>query len=169
VKRLLLALFVLATGLIAAESAKPNIVFILCDDLGINDLHCYGRPDHRTPHLDGLARAGMRFTSAYAAQPICSPSRAAILTGKSPARLHLTTYLPGRPNSPAQKLLHPNIQHQIPLQEKTIPRYFKEAGYTTAAIGKWHVGPLQLGQVDHGLHVLLGIIFLAGGLFTKKT
>ena len=80
----------------AAGPPLPNIVFILCDDLGINDLYRYGRQDHRTPHLDRLATQGTRFTSAYCAQPICSPSRAAILTGKAPARLHLTTFLPGR-------------------------------------------------------------------------
>ena len=88
-------------------AAKPNILFILCDDLGINDLHCYGRQDHHTPNLDRLAGQGMRFTSAYCAQPICSPSRAAILTGKTPARLHLTTFLPGRPDCVSQKVLHP--------------------------------------------------------------
>ena len=87
--------------------ARPNILFILCDDLGINDLHCYGRQDHHTPNLDRLAQQSMRFTSAYCAQPICSPSRAAILTGKTPARLHLTTYLPGRPDAASQKVLHP--------------------------------------------------------------
>src|SRR5688572_16451923 len=105
-KRLAFLLLSITAGLaFAASPAKPNIVFILCDDLGVNDLHCYGRADHRTPQLDQLAREGMRFTSAYAAQSICSPSRAAILTAKTPARLHLTTYLPGRPDSAAQKLL----------------------------------------------------------------
>src|SRR5438045_4075937 len=86
---------------------KPNIVFILTDDLGINDLGCYGRKEHRTPNIDKLAGEGMRFTCHYCAEPICSPARAAILTGKSPARLHLTTFLPGRPDCPSQKLLHP--------------------------------------------------------------
>ncbi len=132
----------------AADS--PNIVFILCDDLGINDLHCYGREGHRTPHLDRLASQGTRFTSAYAAQPICSPSRAAILTGKAPARLHLTTYLPGRPNRTSQKLLHPEIEMQVGLGEKMLPRYFKEAGYVTASIGKWHVGGNGFGPLEHG-------------------
>src|SRR5690349_8859595 len=93
-----------------AAETKPNVLFVLCDDLGINDLHCYGRQDHHTPNLDKLAEQGMRFTSAYCAQAICSPSRAAILTGKTPARLHLTTFLPGRGNATSQKLLHPEIE-----------------------------------------------------------
>ena len=133
--------------------ARPNILFILCDDLGINDLHCYGRQDHHTPNLDRLAQQGMRFTSAYCAQPICSPSRAAILTGKTPARLHLTTYLPGRPNAASQKVLHPEIEMQVPLEEKMICNYLKEAGYATAAIGKWHVGGRGFGPLEHGFDI----------------
>src|SRR5438067_700167 len=93
----------------ASPQPQPNIVFILADDLGVNDLGCYGRKEHDTPHLDHLAAQGMRFTTAYCAQSVCSPTRAAILTGKSPARLHLTTFLPGRPDAPSQKLLHPRI------------------------------------------------------------
>lgn len=129
---------------------KPNVVFILCDDLGVNDLHCYGRMDHHTPNLDRLAGQGMRFTTAYCAQPICSPSRAAILTGKTPARLHLTTYLPGRPDCVSQKVLHPEIEMQVPLSEKMLPQYFKEAGYVCGAFGKWHVGGDGFGPREHG-------------------
>lgn len=135
------------------EKRPPNIVFILCDDLGVNDLHCYGRQDHRTPHLDKLAGQGTRFTSAYCGQPICSPSRAALLTGKNPARLHLTTYLPGRPDCAAQKVLHPEIEMQVPLAEKTMPRYFKPAGYACGAFGKWHVGGKGFGPLEHGFDV----------------
>ena len=136
-----------------ADSAavnRPNIVFILCDDLGIKDLHCYGREDHHTPNLDRLARQGVRFTSAYCAQPICSPSRAAILTGKTPARLHLTTYLPGRPDCISQKVLQPEMEMQVPLSEKMLPQYFKDAGYVCGAFGKWHVGGAGFGPVEHG-------------------
>src|ERR1700761_5649735 len=89
---MLLALPALAKG---AEGGppRPNIVLILADDLGINDLACYGRKEHQTPNLDRLAEEGMRFTCAYTAQSICSPSRAALMTGKCPARLNLTNFL----------------------------------------------------------------------------
>jgi arylsulfatase A len=132
----------------------PNIVFILADDLGINDLSSYGRKDQSTPHLDRLASQGMRFTSAYCAQPICSPSRLAIMTGKHPARLHLTTYLPGRPDAPSQKLLNPVIRQQLPLEEKTVAEYLKDAGYTTACIGKWHLGGANFGPAKQGFDVV---------------
>src|ERR1700712_3311735 len=96
---------------IAAER-KPNVVLILADDLGWADLGCYGSKFHKTPHLDELAKQSRRFTQAYAAAPICSPSRAAILTGKCPARLHLTDWLPGRADQPSQKLLRPVIRQR---------------------------------------------------------
>ncbi|HKX60210.1 MAG TPA: sulfatase-like hydrolase/transferase, partial [Verrucomicrobiae bacterium] len=87
----------------AAETAvRPNIVFILMDDLGWADLACTGSAFHRTPHLDRMAHEGMRFSAAYAAGPVCSPTRAALLTGQSPARLHLTDWLPGRGDRPDQ-------------------------------------------------------------------
>lgn len=141
-------------GAAAPQGGRPpNILFILCDDLGINDLHCYGRQDHHTPNLDRLAEQGMRFTSAYCAQPICSPSRAALLTGKAPARLHLTTFLPGRPDCVSQKVLHPEIRMEVPLTEKMLPRYFKAAGYVSAALGKWHVGGQGFGPLEHGFDV----------------
>jgi arylsulfatase A-like enzyme len=140
-------------GGLAAEPTKPNILFILTDDLGINDLACYGRREHRTPHLDRLAAQGTRFTSAYCAQPICSPSRAAILTGKTPARLHLTTYLPGRPDCASQRLLHPRIRQEVPLEEKMLPEYLKEAGYATGCFGKWHVGGKGFGPLEQGFDV----------------
>src|SRR5436190_20805683 len=125
--RLLLALFLLAIH--ASGAGKPNIVLIFADDLGVNDLACYGRKDHTTPNLDRLASEGMRFTCAYTAQPICSPSRAALMTGKHPARLHLTNFLAGRADAPSQKLLQPRIEGQLPLEEVTIAELLKEAGY----------------------------------------
>lgn len=130
--------------------ARPNIILILADDLGINDLGCYGRKDHRTPHLDRLASEGLRFTSFYCAQPICSPSRAAIMTGRAPARLRLTTYLPGRPDSPAQRVLHPKMRMELPVEEETLGDLFKRAGYATAAVGKWHLGGKGFGPKEQG-------------------
>ncbi len=132
------------------SSTPPNIIFILADDLGIYDLACYGRADHHTPHLDRLASQGVRFSSAYCDLPLCSPTRAAILTGRSSARLHLTTFLPGRPDTPSQKLLQPKIVAQLPIEEKTLPEYLKEAGYTTACVGKWHLGGKGAGPADQG-------------------
>jgi len=134
----------------AARAARPNIVFILADDLGINDLASYGRRDHRTPRLDQLAREGTRFTSAYVAQPICSPSRAAIMTGKAPARLHLTTYLPGRSDAPSQRLLHPLIAPRLQLPERTLGEHFRDAGYATGYVGKWHLGGQGFLPTDQG-------------------
>jgi len=142
-------------GLVIGSSAatRPNIIFILADDLGINDLACYGRKEHHTPNLDRLAAQGTRFTSAYCAQPICSPSRAAIMTGKAPARLHLTTYLPGRPDCVSQKLLHPVMRQQLPLEEKTVAEHLKGAGYATACIGKWHLGGKEFSPTNQGFDV----------------
>jgi arylsulfatase A len=139
----------------AASSAqepgrKPNIVFILADDLGINDLGCYGRKDQPTPNLDKLAKQGLRFTSAYAAASICSPTRAAILTGKAPARLKLTTFLPGRPDAVSQLLLHPAIAQQLPGDARTIAELLRAAGYTSACIGKWHLGGKGAPPTDRG-------------------
>jgi arylsulfatase A len=134
----------------AAAETRPNIVLIFADDLGINDLSCYGRQDQSTPRLDRMAAEGVRFTSGYCSQSICSPSRAGILTGKHPARLHITTFLPGRADARSQKLLHPKIAMQLPLAEKTLAEYLKDAGYATACIGKWHLGGAGFGPAEQG-------------------
>ena len=135
------------------RSRPPNIVLILADDLGINDLGCYGRADHRTPHLDRLASQGLRFTSAYASAPVCSPSRTSLLTGKHPARVHLTTFLAGRRDAPSQKLLHPKMRMELPLEEMTLAEALKPAGYGTACIGKWHLGGEGFGPLQQGFDV----------------
>ncbi len=127
----------------------PNLVVILADDLGINDLSCYGRKDQPTPHLDQLARQGARFTNAYA-QPVCSPTRAELMTGRAAARLHLTTFLPGRGDAPSQLLLHPTIEQQLPRGEKTIAELLHNAGYATACLGKWHLGNTGSLPTDRG-------------------
>jgi arylsulfatase A-like enzyme len=145
--RFLIALLVCVAAARAAD--QPNIIFVFADDLGINDLHCYGRAEHHTPNIDRLAEQGMRFTDAYA-QPVCSPSRAALLTGKNPARLHITNYLPGRANARSQKVLQPIIEGQLPLEEVTLAEVLREAGYVSACIGKWHLGGAGFGPKEQG-------------------
>ena len=122
----------------AASTNKPNIVFILADDLGQHQLGCYGSRFYETPNIDRLAKQGMRFTDAYAACPVCSPTRASIMTGKYPARLHLTDYIPG--GSPSnKKLVTPRWTKRLPLEEVTIAESLKSRGYVTGHFGKWHL------------------------------
>jgi arylsulfatase A-like enzyme len=135
----------------AAEPApRLNVIVILADDLGWADLGCYGSTYHKTPHLDRLAAAGARFTHAYAAAPVCSPTRAALMTGKYPARLNLTDWLPGRPDRPDQKLLRPVINQELPASEVTLAAALKAAGYATGHVGKWHLGGTGAGPLQRG-------------------
>jgi arylsulfatase A-like enzyme len=139
--RLALPLLALAAAVphATAADARPNVVLVLVDDLGWTDLGCYGSDLYRTPHADRLARDGMRFTHAYSACCVCSPTRAAVLTGKYPARLHVTDWIPGLP--PANpRLLEPDWTKHLPAGEVTIARALKDAGYATACVGKWHLG-----------------------------
>ncbi len=124
-----------------AAARPPNIVFILADDLGWRDLSCYGSAVHRTPHLDRLAGEGMRFTSGYAAAPICSASRSAILTGRSPARLQFEFVTKARPGRQSWEtaLQTPDYTLDLPLEERTVGEVLGEAGYATGFFGKWHV------------------------------
>ena len=147
--RLWFALWASLAALGAAED-RPNIVILLADDLGINDLACYGRKEHPTPHLDRLATEGTRFTSAYAAASVCSASRAALLTGQSPARLGITTFLPGRPERSSHRLIAPAQNQTLPAGVKTLADLLKPAGYASAAVGKWHLGGKGQSPTEHG-------------------
>ena len=138
----------------AAE--RLNVVIILADDLGWADLGCYGSKYHKTPHLDKFATDSARFTQAYAACSVCSPTRAALLTGKYPARLNLTDWLPGRPDRPDQKLLRPVINQELPATEQTLAALLKTAGYTTGHIGKWHLGGKNAGPQQRGFDSNIG-------------
>ena len=121
------------------QAPPPNIIFILLDDLGWTDLACCGSDLYETPNIDLLARRGVRFTDAYSACTVCSPTRAAVMTGKYPARLHVTDWIHGhkRPNAP---LSIPGWTEYLPLEETTIAEALKLAGYATCHIGKWHLG-----------------------------
>lgn len=128
-------------GQAATPAAKPNFVFLLVDDLGWGDLGCFGSTFHETPNIDKLCADGMKFTRAYSACTVCSPSRAAILTGRSPARLHLTDWIPGHRN-PAAKLAVPDWKMYIDNDRITLPEALKEeGGYISQFIGKWHLMP----------------------------
>jgi arylsulfatase A-like enzyme len=117
-----------------ASARRPNIIFILADDLGWTELGCYGNTFNETPNLDKLAAQGTRFTDAYASAPVCSPYRAALMTGQYPARVGITDYL------------RPNDENHLSTDHITIAEMLKRTGYTTGLIGKWHL----TGYANHG-------------------
>ena len=160
------SLLLLPVGAFSAERAVlPNFVFILADDLGWKDLGCYGSSFYETPHLDRLAKEGMRFSDAYAAAPLCSATRASILSGWAPARQHLHAVTPESKETARSThdytswkdeaqhtfpkiypLTIPKQLGQFPLERTTFAERLKEKGYVTSFIGKWHLGP-DLGQL----------------------
>jgi arylsulfatase A-like enzyme len=127
----------------------PNFVFFLIDDLGGTDVGCFASSFYETPNIDRLAAQGMKFTDAYAACPVCSPTRASIMTGKYPARLGITQWI-GGPNEPTEYL------HYMPLEEATIAETLKEAGYVTGFVGKWHLGDRPYYPDKQGFDVNIG-------------
>jgi arylsulfatase A-like enzyme len=137
---------------------KPNVIFILIDDLGWRDLGCYGSPFYETPQIDRLSVEGMRFTDAYAAAPVCSPTRASILSGKYPATVGVTDWIDwGGFVHPARGRLidAPYIDH-LPLREYSLPKALKAAGYHTWHVGKWHLGSAAYYPDQQGFDVNIG-------------
>ncbi len=144
------ALIAGGTPTLAADTAKPNVIFILCDDLGWRDVGCFGSTFHETPHIDRLAARGVRFTQAYAASPLCSPTRSSILTGLYPARIGITSpscHLPQvqlekklQAAPPTVKVQGANSLTRLKTEYVTLAETMRDAGYATAHFGKWHLG-----------------------------
>ncbi len=150
----------------APPSPPPNILFILADDLGWGDLSCYGRPDYQTPNLDRLAAQGMRFTNAYSAAPVCTPTRVAFQTGRYPARLPVGLEEPITQRSQLGERVK---TVGIPLEHPTVSSLIKAQGYDTALVGKWHLGYLPyFGPLKAGYDEFFGIMSGAVDHFTHK-
>ena len=145
-----------------ALAAQPNFVFILVDDLGKMDLGCEGSKFYETPNIDRLANMSLRFENGYSSCQVCSPSRAAIQTGKTPARVQITDYIsPTGRNQPEQwgrntKLLPASFRLDLDLQETTIAEALKAKGYNTYFAGKWHLGNEGHWPTDQGYDVNIG-------------
>lgn len=157
--RLILSLLLLSLCLLGCQStpspSPPNVVFILVDDLGWKDLGCYGSSFYETPNLDAFAKEGMRFTDAYSSCPVCSPSRASIMTGKASTRLNITDWIPGQ-NPKGTPLIGPEDRDELPLEETTLAEAFKEQGYATCFAGKWHLGGEGFYPEDQGFDYNFG-------------
>ncbi|MCM0649978.1 sulfatase [Clostridium swellfunianum] len=132
---------------------RPNIVFILIDDMGWKDLSCYGSEFYETPNIDKLAKEGMIFTEAYAACPVCSPTRASIMSGKYPARVGVTDWIGAHTRG---KLIDAPYVKYLPLEEKSLAQSLKEGGYHTWHVGKWHLGTNKYYPDKHGFEVNIG-------------
>lgn len=133
--------------------SRPNIVLVLIDDLGWADLGCYGSTFYETPHLDRLAQQGVRFTQAYASAPVCSPTRASLLTGKYPATVGVTDWIGGHAVGPLGDV--PYFSH-LPLHEVSLASALQAQGYRTWHVGKWHLGGERTWPQEHGFDVNIG-------------
>lgn len=154
---LLLSLLLLVPAGDSRAAARPNVLFILVDDLGWSDLGCYGADLHETPHLDQLARESVRFTNAYA-MSVCSPTRATVMTGKHAARLHFTIWAEGaQQGGPRNRRLREAASiWNLPHTETTLAKHLQSAGYLTALVGKWHLGDWQHYPESHGFDINIG-------------
>lgn len=153
-------------NIFSSQGRRPNILFILADDLGYGDLSCYGRPDYRTPNLDGLATQGVRFVKAYSASPVCTPTRCAFITGRYPARTRVGLEEPlTEPSDLGERVKTLGL----PPEHPTVASLLKQSGYQTALIGKWHLGYLpNFGPVQSGFDEFFGIMTGAADFFTHK-
>jgi arylsulfatase A-like enzyme len=141
----------------ATAATRPNIVVILADDLGGTDLGCYGADLYETPRLDRFAKESVTFRQAYASAPVCSPTRAALMTGKHPARLGITIWSEGSLQGPQnRKLLQGESRHDLPLEEVTLAERLHDGGYATALVGKWHLGDADHAPEAQGFDVNIG-------------
>ncbi|MBA4149351.1 MAG: sulfatase [Verrucomicrobia bacterium] len=137
----------------ASRKGQPNIVLILADDLGWADLGCYGNTFNETPNIDRLAGQGMRFTDFYAAAAVCSPTRASIMAGQSPARLGMTAHIPGHWR-PFEKLVEPPNALHLPTNTISVAQRLRDAGYKTGYFGKWHLGGKDFGPERFGFETV---------------
>ena len=169
----IICVLALCPKLFADDSkARPNIVFLLADDLGWTGLRCFGSDFYETPNLDRLAATGMKFTNAYSACTVCSPTRASIMTGMYPARLHLTDFIAGQ-NRPWAKLRIPDWTKRLEHRHVTIAEALQDAGYMTAQVGKWHLSPrtgdvAEFGPTSHGFDIEVAKPKQARGYFLPK-
>ena len=147
---------VLYNGLTVQAAKQTNFLFFLVDDMGWADIGANGSTFHETPHIDRLAKSGMRFTQGYAAGSVCSPTRASIMTGKHPVRVDITDWIPGQSNRPTNPLLHPEDRHSLPLKEVTLAEALKQHGYQTFFAGKWHLGKEGEWPTDQGFDINIG-------------
>ncbi|MGK7395252.1 MAG: sulfatase [Candidatus Cyclobacteriaceae bacterium M3_2C_046] len=135
------------------EIPPPNIVFILVDDLGWSDIGTFGSEFYDTPNVDQLAAEGMKFTNAYAACPVCSPTRASIMTGKYPVTVDITDWIPGRSSREDEKLRGPEDRDNLALTQQTMAELLKAKGYKSISIGKWHLGGEGYLPTDQGFDI----------------
>ncbi len=151
----ILLFFTLVISCNKKEKQKKNVVFILVDDLGWTDLGYNGSSFHETPNIDAFSKQSIQFTNAYASSPVCSPTRAAIMTGKHPATVNITDWIPGL-NLKDQKLQEPKDLDQLPLKENTLAESFKKNGYSTFFTGKWHLGSTGYFPENQGFDINKG-------------
>ena len=145
-----------------SDPRSPNVLFILVDDLGYYDLSCTGSAYYETPNVDRIAAAGMQFTNGYASCQVCSPSRASIMSGKSPARHGITDWIGARTGEAWRKagrfnkLLPPEYTRNLPHEYTTLPEAMRNSGYKTFFAGKWHIGGEGSHPEDHGFDINKG-------------